>query len=419
VSYKSDHSVLLEDGWITKATKTTRKAVLVSFLVVAIFVAVLLLERFAFNRANEQAATNVQLALQISADILLEDERLTMSANLAAATGQKQWVDRYEASIPVMDAAIAQAMALAPSGAAERFNLATKDANDQLVLLERIALTKVVANDLAGAHTILNSPNYLRNKQILLLGTQAFTRELREAVETQLAATASRSWQIAGSLGVAGVTGFLFLWHLLNKKLKDAQIVFSEKQREIATLAMHDTLTGLPNRRYLTMRLQEDIARCHRTGGGFALMALDLNQFKPINDRYGHAVGDRVLGEIAQRLLNASRKTDLVSRVGGDEFIIVLSFEGYENESKDSATAIGDSDTLIAAKRMLDALTKKLVIAQVEMTVGVSAGLALFPEHARDAEELIRNADLALYSAKAVGSKEPVLFNRRAQDFPI
>jgi len=156
-------------------------------------------------------------------------------------------------------------------------------------------------------------------------------------------------------------------------------------------LADHDALTGLPNRRLLEDRLTQALALSQRNRKQTAVMFVDLDRFKAINDSLGHAAGDEVLKEVAQRLVRQLRIGDTVCRVGGDEFVVVLP------EAKRS------SDAANVAQKIIETLSYPVRVADRELVVTPSIGIAVFPDDGRDAESLIRNADAAMYHAKISG----------------
>jgi diguanylate cyclase (GGDEF)-like protein/PAS domain S-box-containing protein len=156
-------------------------------------------------------------------------------------------------------------------------------------------------------------------------------------------------------------------------------------------LAHHDVLTGLPNRRLFADRMEQAIARARRSSAGVALMLLDLDEFKAINDSQGHSVGDQVLVNVAQRLRNGLRESDTVARLGGDEFVILLP---DTRQLRDIAR--------IAAKA-IESVREPLAIGAGQYRIGASVGIALFPDHADGAERLMQEADIAMYEAKRAG----------------
>ncbi len=164
--------------------------------------------------------------------------------------------------------------------------------------------------------------------------------------------------------------------------------------------AHHDPLTGLPNRLLLGDRLHKAIQRAHRDETGLAVLFIDLDRFKNINDTLGHQVGDRVLCEVAGRLGKLMRESDTVGRLGGDEFLIVI---------EDIGAAIAVSHI---AEKILDVLENAPVTVGQEFFVGASIGISIYPEDGGDAETLMKNADVAMYRAKERGRNTYEFFTK-------
>jgi diguanylate cyclase (GGDEF)-like protein/PAS domain S-box-containing protein len=156
-------------------------------------------------------------------------------------------------------------------------------------------------------------------------------------------------------------------------------------------LADHDPLTGLPNRRLLEDRLTQALALSYRNRKQTAVMFVDLDRFKIINDSLGHAVGDVLLKEVAQRLVKQLRVGDTICRIGGDEFVVVLP----EIKRSDDAANV--------AQKVLEQLSAPVRVEERDLSVSPSIGIAIFPDDGRDAETLIRNSDAAMYHAKEMG----------------
>src|SRR5581483_10995719 len=159
-------------------------------------------------------------------------------------------------------------------------------------------------------------------------------------------------------------------------------------QATLAEQALYDSLTGLPNRRLLQDRLSQAILSAQRGDRRTALLLLDLDRFKEVNDTLGHAAGDRLLQEIGRRLQSVLRKSDTVARLGGDEFAILL-------------TPVQRSEgAAIVAAKVLEVLSAPIVLQDRPIRIDGSIGIALCPEHGGDAETLLRHADVAMYAAK-------------------
>ena len=176
----------------------------------------------------------------------------------------------------------------------------------------------------------------------------------------------------------------------------------SERQkleRDMQHRATHDILTGLPNRQLMNDRLDRAIVHSRRHNMMFCLIMVDLDNFKDINDGWGHTLGDQLLITVARRLNRALRQGDTVARFGGDEFVIL-------------ATDVSDQDGARAiVEKINDAMRNVFVLGEHQFHVSASIGVALFPEHADDAETLLSHADIAMYRAKAMGRRTACFFD--------
>lgn len=171
---------------------------------------------------------------------------------------------------------------------------------------------------------------------------------------------------------------------LLYRRLEDYN-------RSLESLAMHDELTGLPNRRLLVDRLSLSIAHAHRSKSNMAIMYLDLDGFKEINDTLGHDAGDTLLKMVADRLVSAVRQEDTVARMSGDEFVIGL----WELNHADEATHL--------VEKVKQSLLRPYNLQGHDTTMTVSIGVSVYPMHGEDVSLLMKSADLALYEAKRNG----------------
>jgi diguanylate cyclase (GGDEF)-like protein len=171
-----------------------------------------------------------------------------------------------------------------------------------------------------------------------------------------------------------------------------------EAERQLQQLAFHDSLTGLPNRALFKDRLNVALAGAARRDGALAVMYLDLDRFKYVNDTLGHPAGDRLLIEIGRRIGGCLRSADTLARLGGDEFTVVLShLDGVE-----SAAAV--------AERIVEAVGNAVQLGDETVHVGASIGISMFPGDGRDADTLQKNADLAMYEAKQAGRGQYRIF---------
>jgi diguanylate cyclase (GGDEF)-like protein len=161
-----------------------------------------------------------------------------------------------------------------------------------------------------------------------------------------------------------------------------------QTEAHLRHLATHDPLSGLANRALFQDSLTRSIALARRNQQTLAIMLLDLDHFKAVNDALGHATGDLLLRGVAARLTSCVREGDVVARLGGDEFVILLS---------GATDAQGAADI---AGRILSALSKPIPVGVAELPVGASIGISLYPKHGEDPDALLKNADSAMYRAK-------------------
>ncbi|MEO8751485.1 MAG: diguanylate cyclase [Casimicrobiaceae bacterium] len=171
--------------------------------------------------------------------------------------------------------------------------------------------------------------------------------------------------------------------------------------------ARHDALTSLVNREVLLEHIADAVERVARGGARFAVHFIDLDRFKPVNDRFGHAVGDKVLALVAQRMRQVARDVDVVARLGGDEFAILQ--HRVDNAER----------ALRLAHRVMECVAQPMQIESHSLQVGASVGIALFPAGGEDADTLLRNADAAMYEAKASGAGCARVFRTDAPELAL
>ena len=167
---------------------------------------------------------------------------------------------------------------------------------------------------------------------------------------------------------------------------------------ELTRLALHDTLTGLPNRILLADRIGQAMGKVTEQGGCFSLMFIDLDGFKPVNDAFGHHLGDLLLREVAMRLREQLRSQDTLARIGGDEFVLLVRLA-----EPDDAPGV--------AARQVSLLSKGFRVAEHDLQISASVGIALYPGNGQTAEELLMNADAAMYHAKGSGKNSYSFFD--------
>jgi diguanylate cyclase (GGDEF)-like protein len=168
--------------------------------------------------------------------------------------------------------------------------------------------------------------------------------------------------------------------------------------------AYYDTLTDIPNRKLLSDRLQQAISIAKRDEKRLAVMFIDLDKFKPINDELGHYVGDLLLKEVTKRMQDCVRESDTVARIGGDEFIVLLpNIEAVQ-------------DAMLVAEKIRHSLNQPFMLVGQSLNISSSTGIAVYPEHGKDEIQLVKNADTAMYIAKVGGRNDVRLYRLEKQD---
>ncbi len=202
--------------------------------------------------------------------------------------------------------------------------------------------------------------------------------------------------------GAFGITSVLFIG--IGLYLRRATATLVEVEAVSKQLLGRDPLSGLANRMLFNERLERELRRVSDSGGGLAVMFIDLDRFKDVNDTYGHQAGDDLIRLVAERLLTIVPGGDTLARFGGDEFAVI-----QVDVSNHSAVEK-------LSRQILDALTEPFCLTHGSVTIGASIGVAMAPEHARDREGLMKLADTALYGAKSEGRNRTIIFQRRMDE---
>lgn len=161
-----------------------------------------------------------------------------------------------------------------------------------------------------------------------------------------------------------------------------------ENEQRIHYLAHYDVTTGLPNRALFNDRLRQSVLAAKRYQANLALLFIDLDKFKPVNDRYGHDTGDQLLKEVAQRIRGCIRESDTAARIGGDEFVLLL--PGTNTEQ----------NVIAVANKVLQEIELPFEIEGHSISISASIGIAIYPEHGDDMRNILKHADHAMYQAK-------------------
>jgi diguanylate cyclase (GGDEF)-like protein/PAS domain S-box-containing protein len=248
----------------------------------------------------------------------------------------------------------------------------------------------------------------------LVSGVEQPGETLETFVRTKNAETRKIAWRNAVLRDAEGT---------INAVLRSGEDVTARREAEaqVTFLAYHDRLTGLPNRALLEEQLTRDLTRARRNGAPVALLYFDLDNFKLVNDSFGHTAGDEVLRETALRVSELTRTGDVLARQGGDEFLLLLDCSaaataGAATDVDASAATDPRAIAQIAGDRIAAALERPFEVSGAEFHVGASIGVALFPEHADDQESLFKAADAAMYQAKRAGGGTVAFYEPRESD---
>jgi diguanylate cyclase (GGDEF)-like protein len=365
----------------------------------------------------------------VRAEIVHFDEVLTMSARMAAASGNLEWEARYRRFEPQLDLSINEALQLDPDASYGEASAKTDAANVALVTMENRAFELVRQGKKAEAQRLLSSGEYEAQKKIYAEGMSEFNGRLLQASDsvrsilqtkmlwstvTTIASAmllmlgslfvfrATRRWQAAiveSNRQLSSKTAELGqLNNQLDEKVRERTNELNESVRRhqlvaerAEYLAYYDSLTALPNRGMFNKRLNQAISLARRDGKQLAVLFVDLDRFKNINDTLGHDAGDLLLQEVGKRLHACLRDSDVVARLGGDEFVVLLS------------TLRDAADVELVAGKILAATSKPFVVLGQEFRVTASIGASTYPKDGDDEQTLMKNADIAMYQAKAGG----------------
>jgi diguanylate cyclase (GGDEF)-like protein len=331
-----------------------------------------------------------------NADNFMDDVRTDVLRALKTADGtNREGADKILAEvkhhIEIVTTGISENLAAAP----------TPDLRENYSriagLAEAFAPSGQHAVELALEDPMAGSANYERFRQTFTALETAMDNQ-RDVLEEKLRGVrndaAVTAVHVEDTIIIYSLIGVFVLALMTAVSVRIAQRITAElasSKEEASRLALHDTLTGLPNRAFLSTHLLKALAQADDQGGMVAVLCLDLDRFKQVNDTLGHPIGDVLLRTVADRLRKCLRPSDIVVRLGGDEFAIVQSPLGRVEESG------------VLAQRVVDTLSTPYTLLGHQVTIGASVGIALAPIDTRQAGELLKMADIALYRAKADG----------------
>ncbi len=344
-------------------------------------------------RAAEQRGMRIA---ELRGTVATLEELLTMSARMAALSGKRHWAARYEQTGPKLDAVIAEAVALATPEVRAALAETAGEANRGMMRMERAALALAAAGDRAGATALLDGPEFAYLEAVYASGFEAFGEELQALAAARTRALDQRAWIEALGLGLSALflvaAGFARRGHA---RLRQAQA-------RTDAMARTDAVTDLPNRRRLYEAMPAMLAGIGQSCSGVALLLLDLDRFKLVNEAHGHAAGDRVLQLVASRLRGVARAGDLVARLGGDEFVVLVPLD-LPGTSQPNPHQAHDAAAQLA-RRIATILDQPFHLADgAVVQVAASIGIALASSEREGPDALFGRAEVALERATAEG----------------
>ena len=337
------------------------------------------------------AAQKAVRVAELRGSIARLDGEMVMAARLAASSGDRRWVASFDEDAPKLDAAIAEASDIASPEIRQALDETTGEAHRDLLTMERRALALVAEGDLAAARSLLEAPEFSYLREVYADGLDVFGQDLRTLADARAAQLDVRIWAEMGGLALLAVLlvagGLGLRGHL---RLRDALA-------RTKAIAGTDLLTGLPNRRRFCEELEAALADGRGSGLDHALLLIDLDRFKAVNDAHGHSAGDELLRLVGDRLGEVLRDDRHLARLGGDEFAFLLRCDpaGPDRPQTDPAAV---------AARMVDALAKPFALkGGTVVQVGASVGIGLTRVDDQGIGDLMHRADVGLYRAKAEG----------------
>lgn len=328
------------------------------------------------------------------------NEWLTMSARMAAATGDERWIERFDEASPKLQTVIEEALLISTPEVAAALVSTTEEAGRGLLEMQNAGFRMIRANDKVGAATLLEGTDYHYLEAVYQSGIEEFGQDLTAFAANRSDSISQRAWLE----GVGFVLGLFLIAASIFAKFANARL--SVALAETSAVARTDPLTGLPNRRKLFEKLQAFVSDHEPALGTFALLMLDVDRFKAVNDAHGHPAGDDLLQSIGERLRSAARPGDVVARIGGDEFAMIMPLTISAPHSEEHAAV------QVVADRVLGKFAASFNLScGVSVQVGTSIGVALYDNTIQTSDELVDRADMALYRAKTEGRNRYCIFD--------
>ncbi len=360
----------------------------------ALWTGLLLAERLWSADELRKAVDCLAAAHEVAGRLRVTEQLLMYAAELASATGEAQWIERYARLADQLGQTIEHASLLAPLPVAERYRNDTAAAAAETAHMRASALTALRSGAHASARALLQGERYRHNSRNSRKLSEAHA-ELAAAslatTEAQVMRLQPRSWLTSGGAILLALLAGAVLWRSLSVGLDPARGTLRDAEVHIQRMTSSDLLTGLDNRASLHHAMHSRLECASRAGEPLSVLMIDLDRFKPVNDRHGHMVGDMVPKEVARRLRLCLGPDDLRARYGGDEFVVV------------TPERTGTGAALAQAERVVGRLAEPVKFGDLVVSIGASVGLAAYPYDAHSADELPRKADSALYLAKRDG----------------
>ena len=388
---------------VESTMRQARRSVLAALSIAVMMALALMVERLWSGVDLGRAADRRAAAFQIVGEVHAAQQQLALAAQMAAITGEAAWIDRFDKAIPALAMAIEHAVLVAPPELERRFRDETQQPAALLARMHQSALDALNSGAHESARGLLDSARYAAQVALLNDATNQLTdTSLRESA-AQLDERRERSVLLTAGTMLASAVLALLLWRRLSRSLARSRGSLVEAEERIQRLAASDLLTGLDNRAALHDAMHAALSRARRRGHELAVLMVDLDRFKPVNDRHGHMVGDMVLKEVSGRLARCLRASDVRARYGGDEFVVVI-------DETEAGSARG------AAERIVERLALPIAFGELSVTIGASIGIARYPADAVTDDELLRKADSALYRAKQSGRGGVCLYDAKLDE---
>jgi len=389
---------------VEQTMRQARRAVAITLAGAAALTGSLLAERLWSTQALARATERHTSAHEVASSLLLTEQQLRQAAQTASLSGDRGWIDRFDKLVIQLAQDIEHASLLAPVGVTERYREQTRAASIELARMRQSALEALNSGAHESARGLFNGERYALNAQLLSAANEELTRASLAATEAEVSHLERRSYAVTGGALLLSLALGFTLWRRLTSGLNGTRGSLLDAEVRIQRLASSDLLTGLDNRAGLHDAMHARLDLAIQQQETLALLMVDLDRFKPVNDRHGHMVGDLVLKEVARRLSLCLRQSDLRARYGGDEFVVVVG----EHEGSRTAQA--------AADRIITRLGEPMVFGDLTVNVGASVGIARFPADAETEDELLRKADSALYRAKQGGRGGQCIYDARIDE---